>query len=188
MKSFKLETKEEKTKRQKNSIWGWKISDEEIKNQVDNYDKLTITKSVRGNALIAGLVLTIISSIVIFLGLAGDEDAGYAFLGVIIYAIFLIFIYRGHRWAMVAFMIMYTIDLSYNLYNAYAYGNGSIWPIIWWFIIIPFFWKALKVENERKRIAVKNASKDTEKMFCKKCGASLETDSKFCIKCGNKTI
>jgi ribosomal protein L40E len=52
---------------------------------------------------------------------------------------------------------------------------------------MPYFWKALKVENERRKLAPAN-NNIAGSVFCRKCGTQNETNSKFCFKCGAKMI
>ena len=69
MDSFKLETKEERLERQKDSVWSWKVSSEDLKNQVDNYNNLKITESYRGISVLLGIFSIILTLITVFLGL-----------------------------------------------------------------------------------------------------------------------
>ena len=69
------------------------------------------------------------------------------------------------------------------------YDGGGIMQIIWWLIVMPYFWKALRVENEKRKVdtTISGGSK-TGVSFCNKCGNAVGIDAKFCIKCGNKII
>jgi hypothetical protein len=134
---------DKEVKKQKVSIFSWKMSNEEIRNQIDNYNKLKITQSYRGISVLITLALLGISIIVGFLGVYPVGDALY---GLIIYLPILFFVYRGHRWAIILLMILWTFEKGYQLIE-----TPNIMPIIWWAIIIPYFYKTLKVENKRKK-------------------------------------
>jgi ribosomal protein L40E len=85
-------------------------------------------------------------------------------------------------------MALWTFEKGYQLYEIGQGGGGSgIMPIIWWLIIMPYFWKALKVENERRKLAPATNSV-ANSVFCHKCGAQNEASSKFCFKCGAKMV
>ncbi|MCK4524852.1 MAG: zinc ribbon domain-containing protein [Candidatus Andersenbacteria bacterium] len=165
------------TKKSKSS-WFWKIDKEDLKNQVENYDKLKITQSYRGVSVLIVVVLLGLSLLLGFFGVyANIEETLY---GLIIYVPILIFVYRGHRWAIIALMILWTFEKWYQLIEV-----GSIMPLIWWIIIIPYFYKALKIENERRKLST-NQNTSSDKRFCSHCGSAIDIDANFCRHCGEK--
>lgn len=168
------------TENKKKSVWTWGIDDEELENQVENYNNLKISESYRGISVLIVAVLLGFSLLLGFFGVyASVEEILY---GLIIYIPILFFVYKGHRWAIVALMILWTFEKGYQLIEV-----GGIMPLIWWAIIIPYFYKALRVENERRKLAP--ALRNTSGVaFCHKCGESLESNSKFCSRCGAKAI
>jgi len=166
-------------KQKKSTHWGWKISRDELKEQVENYNSLKLTQSYRGISVLITLALLGLS---ILLGLFGVFGIQEILWGSIIYIPILFFVYKGHRWAIVALIIVWTIDKGSIFIQSVSDGSGAIAPIIWWLIVTPYFISALRVENERRKLRPKTSS---DLIYCQKCGVQLEADSKFCIKCGN---
>ena len=124
-----------------------KIDEAELKNQVDNYQTLKITRSYRKCAVLIvsaflgfSLLLSLFSSV-------GGTTTG-VIMDIVIYLPVLFFVYKGHRWAIVLLMAMWTLSAGYQYYKG---GGNDIPVIIWWFILMPFFWKVLRVENERRK-------------------------------------
>lgn len=130
------------------SIFSWKISDEDLKKQVENYKNLKITESYRGISALLILGSMILTVILAKLNVI-DYDAVY---GSIIYLPVAFFIYKGHRWAIIAMMILWTFEKGYQLY-ASAGQTSPIVPIIWWSIFMFYFYNALKVEFARRKLA-----------------------------------
>ncbi len=167
-------------KKQKN-IWSWKIEGHDLKNQLDNYSNLKITESYRGISVLIVLALLTLSVLQAFFGVnVSFEEILY---GLIIYVPILFFVYRGHRWAIVALMALWTFEKGYQLVEV-----GGIMPIIWWVIIMPYFYKALKVENERKKQTktMSNEVAGQSEKFCGNCGKLVTSGAKFCQSCGQQ--
>lgn len=171
----------------KKSKWFCEIDKDDLKNQVDNYNTLKFSHSWRGVA-----VMLISASIIIplFLSLFGIYTNLTDMLCLaLIFSPIIFFVNSGHRWAMILLMIMWTLDRGYALY-----ASGNILIIIWWFVFITYFWKALKVENERMKLSKINIVSNIENKanqgginnFCKFCGQKVDNESIFCPKCGNK--
>lgn len=176
----------EPEKPKKKSSWSWKIDEADLKNQVENYKTLKITESYRGISVLIISALLGLSLVLSFAGIYADPTT--IFWGIIIYLPIIFFVYKGHRWAIVALMVLWTFEKVYSLYEVGQSGSGSgVMPIIWWLIVMPYFWKTLKVENERRKL-LPAVSGDVGSVFCHKCGAQNETDAKFCLKCGAKMI
>lgn len=173
----------EKEKQKKKSVWSWGVDKTELEKQVENYQTLKITESYRG---IAVLVISALLGLSLLLSLFGVyADPSTMFYGLIIYVPILFFVYKGHRWAIIALMILWTFEKGYQIYETGV--DSGVMPIIGWLIVILYFWKALKVENERRKLAP--ALKDIPgSAFCHKCGETLELNSKFCSKCGAKVV
>lgn len=146
-KSQKKEKNKKEKKKSTHSVFSWKMTEEELRKQVDNYKTLKITQSYKG---ISVLILLSFLVLTVMLGLFGIVSLGDTLYGLIIYLPIAFFVYRGHRWAIILLMILWTIEKGYQLFLV-----GSIIPLLWWVIIIPYFYKALKVENERRKIQEK---------------------------------
>ena len=137
-----------KEKRKRTKIWSWNIDEVELKNQVENYRDLGIIKSYRGQS-----VLIVSASMVLglLIGFQGDfVDITTVILGSILYVPIIFFVYKGHRWAIVALMILFAIDKGFLIYEVGGLGSGLITS----YLIMGCFWKCLQVENERRRLAL----------------------------------
>ena len=164
----------------KQSIFSWAISEEELKNQVENYHTLPFAETSRGAAIIFVLCLLALSVALAIFG-GGPSDSGTV-IEWLIYCVALYFIYRGHRWAIILIMILWTADKGYQLYQISSSGQGdAILSIFWWLILMPYLYKALKIENAR-RITPMPANR--EGIFCSHCGRRQDRDAKFCASCG----
>jgi len=165
----------------KSHFWSWSIDEADLKNQVDNYHSLKITQSYRG------LSILIVSALLVFsfaLSLFGTySDPTTILYALIIYAPVLFFFSKGHRWAIILLMVLWTIEKIYPLLE--SGGSGWLGSVIWWLIVMPYFWKALRVENERKKLAPA-VTNTLGSAFCNKCGERLEASSTFCSTCGAK--
>jgi len=132
------------------SIFSWKISEEDMKTQVENYNNLKITESYRGIS-----ALLILGSMILTVVLAKFDVVSYdAVYGAIIYLPLAFFIWKGHRWAMIVMIALWTFEKGYQVY-ATAGESSPIVAIIWWAIFVGYFVNALKVEIARKKIIAK---------------------------------
>ena len=103
--------------------------------------------------------------------------------------------YRGNAvllvLALLAFSAVFTLFGAIPLdggrfYDASTSGHGNIaLMIVWWLILMPYLFKALKIEKERNKLQPTLASKSTESIYCPKCGSKEDKDSSFCTNCGN---
>lgn len=133
------------------SIFSWKISDKDLNTQVKNYNTLKITESYRGIA-----ALLILGSMILTVILAKFGVVEYsAVYSAIIYLPIAFFIWKGHRWAIITMMILWTLEKGYQLYTS-AGVTSPIVPIIWWSIFMFYFYNAFKVELARRKIPNKN--------------------------------
>lgn len=129
------------------------ISDDELKNQVEQHDTLPITKSSRGIAVLTLIGLLAFGTLVFF-GLnllSSDIPISYSDViwSLIIYVPLIYFVYRGHMWAVIALGSWYTLDKFYTMIST---GHFSVAGLIFWMIGIGPLWVAFKVEREyRKR-------------------------------------
>ncbi len=168
----------------KTNAFAWAASDEELRFQVDNYNSLPWSETFRGAAAIflAGLLgLSIVLGLFGVVSLDGGTLTEFA-----IYAGALYFIFRGHRWAIILAMILWTADKAYQLYEVGASGQGNVYVIIvWWLLVMPYLYKALKVENLRRRSVVSAPVVEASgaSRFCRYCGNRLEEDARFCTNC-----
>ncbi|MBU2568352.1 MAG: hypothetical protein KJ967_06235 [Elusimicrobia bacterium] len=130
------------------------LSEEKLNHQIDNYTTLKIHQSFRGRAVLINLVLLLMATI----GTIVTSSADYAtitiftILAIVHYLIFLsisVFAYKGRRWAIILLMILWTAE---RLIQLPSENSVFIYISIFWLLfILSQFYKALQVENERKR-------------------------------------
>ncbi|MFA6038129.1 MAG: hypothetical protein WC748_08440 [Legionellales bacterium] len=132
------------------SSWSWAIEESDLKKQCDNYNTLKITESYRG---ISVLIMSAFMALgLIFSFFTSFVTLSNVIIEMIIYVPLCFFIYRGHRWAIILLMLIWTFSQGFQLNEVIQSGSGNkFMPIIWWLIVMPYFWQALKVENERKK-------------------------------------
>ncbi len=164
-------------------MWSWKITPEELKEQVENYNTLKITQSYRGISVLIVGALLLLSLVLAFFGLFSSVSD--IILSLVLYVPILFFVYKGHRWAIVSLLVLWTLEKAYTLYLSVDMGSTPISSIIWWLIVAPYIYKALVVENARIKNK-QNPSVEVEGIYCTKCGTRQAKDSKFCTKCGNQ--
>ncbi|MES2930497.1 MAG: hypothetical protein V4665_01805 [Patescibacteria group bacterium] len=129
----------------------WNLDPEELKNQVDNYSTLSIWKSYRKQIVLIVAFLALLTLLVLVF--AGDMFEGFVTMsdflyGLILYIPVLFFVYKGHRWAIIALMILWTFEQGYKLILG---GGGVVAPLIYWYLIFSASHKALQIENARRR-------------------------------------
>ena len=147
MESFKLSDKEETKKKQPFlfSIFQWKLSPEDLKIQIDNYNTLKIYNSSRG---IATLILIFIMTLSLVMGMLSLIPIGDVVLSLLVYIPITIFIYLGHRWAIICGMILWTLEKIFQISNGSGYFISTL---IWWVVLMGPLWGAYQVEQTRKR-------------------------------------
>lgn len=180
---------EKDNKKEQSTSWSWKMSPEELKEQVEGYNTLKITQSYRGVSVLIVSALWLLGLVIAFFG--EYSSVSDMFLSLFIYVPILFFVYKGHRWAIVSLLVLYTIEKIYTLYLSAEMGGFVLGSIIWWLIITPYIYKALLVENARRK-GVENpttvAADIVEGVYCTKCGTKAESDGKFCTKCGTQLV
>ena len=174
---------EKATKKEKTTSWSWKMSPEELKEQVENYDTLKITQSYRGVSVLIVSALWLLGLLLAFFG--EYSSMGDMFLSLVIYVPLLFFVYKGHKWAIVSLLALYTLEKAYTLYLSVETGGFVLSSIIWWLIVAPYIYKALLVENARSK-GVQTEPAVVGGVYCTKCGTRAEGDGKFCTKCGTQ--
>lgn len=129
------------------SIFSWKVTEEEFKTQVKNYDNLKITESYRGISALLVLGSMVLTVILAKFGVISYDNVYSA----IIYVPLAYFIYKGHRWALVLVMLLWTFEKGWQVYDAVNNSASVIVPIIWWSIFMNYFFNALKIEIAKKK-------------------------------------
>lgn len=121
-------------------------SEFEMNKQIKEYDSLKIYRSYRG---VVTLLLSV-SLIYTVVYLLFFDFYLFDFIFVIIsHTIFIIFIYRGHKWAIVLAMVYYTIIKVFML-NINDFGVS--FAMLYWLFTMYFYYNALLVEIARDKI------------------------------------
>lgn len=120
----------------------WLVPDEEIQEQVNNYDSYGVFKSARGWSM---LLLILSSTVSLAFILFTDTNAA-GLIDAILFLILGIFIYKGQRWALIVTMILWTLEKFYVVITVQRIG-----AIIWWGFYMRIFYLAYKVESVRAK-------------------------------------
>lgn len=134
-------------------LW-WQIDQEELNAQVLNYKNWGIFKSARGQSALCLLFsIAITSAFVLFKAFSVDAVGDAALM-----AILALFIYLGHRWAMISAMVLWTLEKGLYIaayLNAVSHGtNGGatgVMQIFWWCLYMHAFYFAFRIEQRRKQ-------------------------------------
>jgi hypothetical protein len=127
-------------------LW-WKVDQSEIEDQIQKYGTLNLFKSARGQAVLCLLFSVAATATMILLKsveISSSVDIG-------IFVVLAVFIYFGHRWAMLAAMVFWTLEKVYVVYaGAGVPGSNPVVQLIWWCIYMHAFYFAFRVEKERR--------------------------------------
>ena len=142
-------TEKKKAKSLFSSLAWWNIEQEEIDKQLAGYESLRVWQSVRG---LSALLCAFSVGVTILLGssmnLSGDAIATEAG----IWSILGIFMYRGHRWAFVVGMVLWTFEKAAMAFGG-SNGAAPIVQVIWWAIYMNAFFMGFIVEKRRAALA-----------------------------------
>jgi hypothetical protein len=104
-------------------------------------------------------VVCLLFSIVVTLAvtLAGITGAE-AYADVALMATLAAFIYRGHRWAMIAAMLLWTLEKGVIAVEGLGVGHlpsvgRLLSSLLWWAIYMHAFYLAYRVEQERRSLS-----------------------------------
>lgn len=126
-------------------LW-WNTDPAEVEKQVAQYDTLKAWQSARGTSMLLcffSMVVTVLLGNFMHLseGTIETEVAIWATLG--------IFMYRGHRWAFVLGMVLWTFEKGALLFAGMSSGAAPIMQIFWWCIYMNAFLLGFRVETRR---------------------------------------
>jgi hypothetical protein len=141
-------------------LW-WMIDEDELDEQVAEYRDLPIYVAARGLSLLLLLFSAAMTAAVIFFGLL--EPIGY--VDAALMTVLGLFIYFGHRWAMILTMVVWTIEKGMLIVEPLQ-GGGTpmnlVVQMFWWAIYMHAFYLAFRVEQERRK---RRLSPEIEKVF-----------------------
>lgn len=133
-------------------LW-WKIDPAEIEKEITQYNTLKVWQSARGTSTLF-CVFTIVATVLLGEFLLHLSTSAIA-VEVIIWAPLAIFMYRGHRWAFMVGMALWTIEKAMLIYSMFTGdtptpGAQPFFQIVWWAIYMHAFFLAYKVESVRR--------------------------------------
>jgi hypothetical protein len=131
-------------------LW-WQVDDAIISRQVGQYRTLKIHQSSRGQAFLLLLLAAVLTVLMIEFVSHNRIDYVDVFLFLLVGG----FIWRGARWAMIAAMILWTLEKVLQLAGTLSAGKGSmvVGMIVWWAVYMRTFYVAWRVENARRKPA-----------------------------------
>jgi len=132
-------------------LW-WRVDQDELQDQVEKYDKLGWFDAARKLSVLCLLLSACVTAI---FGIFNRAVAGEYLFEAILFGVLAAFIYRGHRWAMIAAMVLWTIEKAFALITGLAAGpsgaGGMVVQPLWWAIYMHAFYLALRVERARRQ-------------------------------------
>lgn len=133
-----------------NWLFWWRLSDDEIKEQAENYNSLGWGRSARKQSIICigfSVFLTLVMAALGFIPIVG-------FIDVVVLMIFGIYIYKGKKWSMVAAMVLWTLEKLYTTYSGFSYGNVAmvLSSYLFWSIYMHAFYLSYRTEIFKDKI------------------------------------
>ncbi len=127
-------------------LW-WRPDPEEIRRQVEQYKTLRLWHSARGiSALLCGFAVAVT---ILFGTLLMNLPTGTVIGEAVIWGSLGLFMLRGHRWAFLTGMVLWTIEKGFMLVQGAAVGRAPIVQVIWWAVYMGAFYQGLVVERRR---------------------------------------
>jgi hypothetical protein len=128
-------------------LW-WQIGPAELKRQVADYRKISF-----GSARILSAVLLTVSAALTALFVVIGVTKPTGLVDTVLFLVLAAFVALGHRWAMIAAMVLWTIEkavltVSPNLNGLHSF---PITQILWWCAYMHAFYLAFRVEQERRK-------------------------------------
>ena len=126
-------------------LW-WRIDSVDLDEQVRLYDTLSLNGSMRGISVLLLAFSIVITTIMALFRIVGPD----AFVDVGLMLTLAVFIYFGHRWAMIGAMVIWTLEKALT-----AFGNPvlALPQLIWWALYMHAFYFAFRIEQKRKALA-----------------------------------
>jgi hypothetical protein len=124
-------------------LW-WRISEKDLRRQVAEYHTLRVWQSMRG---IGALLLAASAAVsVVLIELMTHDRLGYIDVGLFLFLG--LFLYLGHRWAMIAAMVLWTLEKALQAVSSPIY---AVTAVIWWALYMHAFYFAFRIEQRRRR-------------------------------------
>jgi hypothetical protein len=132
-------------------LW-WQIDPSELDEQIAGYGTFSVFKSARG---ISALCLCF-SALLTIAFIAFKVVPPSAYVDVVLFFLLALFIYLGHRWAMIAAMLLWTAEKAIiavsGLGSVHPNGGMLIGQFFWWTAYMHAFYLSFRVEQRRKTV------------------------------------
>ena len=135
-----------KSKTGRSGFLAVKLTDEALKYQTENYDKLSGLKSIRGKATLAFLILYIFGWLT-FVGQNPSLSHGVGYSLLLIGIIMTVSIYK---WTKIGIIISFIVLLQNALMTLIADPTKILGALIAFYILAYFLYPAYQVEKSRK--------------------------------------
>jgi hypothetical protein len=135
-------------------LW-WKIDQAELDRQVSQYGSLGFIHSARGMSVLCLVLSCTITACAAFFGAFGMDSTAY--FDVALFAVLALFIYLGHRWAMLGAMALWTLEkvliIAQGLGPTHQVSGMAFGQILWWALYMHPFYFAFRIEQRRRAYA-----------------------------------
>jgi hypothetical protein len=134
-------------------LW-WNIGPYELKEQVEGYKTLKIYQSARGISLLLFIGSAVLTALLTEL-MTHDRSS---YVDVALFVILGVFIYFGHRWAMVLGMVLWTLEKVFQvvmLVRGKQFANPFM-ILLFWAIFMHAMLLAFRTEQARRQQVVIN--------------------------------
>jgi hypothetical protein len=135
----------------------WKMDEQTLQEQVDGYDTLGLRDSYR-KASAGWILLSVAISVALGTWLLKGFSQADILTSALIYLPLSFFVFKGHRWALIAAMVFWTIDKGFmcrqgleKTASGQASSTAFVVHIFWWLLYMSFFTRAYGVERARRQ-------------------------------------
>jgi hypothetical protein len=151
--------------KKKRSSWAWllwwRIDPSDLDEQVTHYKSLSFYKSARGQSAICLLLSVVLTVVLEAMSKSVNQSA---FVDAAVFLILALFVFLGHRWALMTAMVAWTLEKGFYIFAAIGaaqtaatqnsgLGTGIVIQLFWWCIYMHVFYLAFRVEREKRRRA-----------------------------------
>jgi hypothetical protein len=125
-------------------LW-WQVDPVDLDEQVRLYGELGIRQSMRGISVLC--LLFSMAMTTLFIVLAANRLDAFSFVDVAIMGALALFIYLGHRWAMIGAMAVWTLE---KVVTIASQPITAPIQLLWWALFMHAFYFAFRVEQRRR--------------------------------------
>jgi hypothetical protein len=137
-------------KRGWNWVLWWRVDEAELEEQVAGYESLGFWRAAR--KLSAGCLFISVVATAALISLGRFDN--WAYLDMALIGILAVFIYFGHRWAMIGAMVIWTLEKALAVAGASGPIPGA--PVVaaffWWTAYMHAFYLAFRTEQRRRSL------------------------------------